>query len=67
MKNKEKIGEIMDGSCIFSSRALIRFPEQLISMISLTVELILNAQSAKKLQTSAHNASVRATDAHRWP
>lgn len=49
----------------FSSRALIRFPEQLTSVISLTDELILNAQSAKKLQTGAHNASVRAADAHR--
>lgn len=56
----------MDGSCIFSSRALIHFPEQLTSVISLTDELILNAQSAKKLQTGAHNASVRAADAHRW-
>lgn len=56
----------MDGSCIFSSRALIRFPEQLTSVISLTDELILNAQSAKQLQTGAHNASVRAADAHRW-
>lgn len=50
----------------FSSRALIRFPEQLTSVISLTDELILNAQPAKKLQTGAHNASVRAADAHRW-